>query len=123
MTVRKQVSGFVRSHLPGDRRMYPRFDILELHAKVGGRVYPVADFSISGIRIAGLHLDGPAPIHLRILSSQGTESIRGIDVRGEVVHSDQDGCRIRFLSLNYSLARLLINALAQRTGVKPYLFR
>ena len=44
-------------------------------------------------------------------------------VRGEVVGHVGEWTRIRFAAMSYSLAKFLIQHLAQRHGVEPYIFK
>ncbi|MGE5514973.1 MAG: PilZ domain-containing protein [Bacteroidota bacterium] len=118
-------SRLLRSRQTDDRRQYHRFERHGLMARIGSVLHEVRDVSVGGIRIDAL--DAPVGTELAIVLFPRDGRQLGVSqsmtVRGEVVGHLKGATRIRFAAMSYALAKFLIQHLARRNGVEPYIFK
>lgn len=119
------VSRLMRARTGGDRRQYHRFEQHGLVVRIGATLHQVRDVSVGGIRVEGLILPVGTDVTMTlVLHEQGKlESTNGMTARGQVVGQIKNSARIRFDGMSYSLAKFLIQHLARRFGVEPYIFK
>ncbi|HVI50268.1 MAG TPA: PilZ domain-containing protein [Candidatus Sulfotelmatobacter sp.] len=109
----------------GDRRHFTRASEVELVVNINGRLVEVLDISLSGIRIGnGFPLQGDK-VGFTIIPRVGQrlDVNRSIRASGQVIRIDGDehSVAIRFERVSYSLAKMIVAAVSQRLGVKPFL--
>lgn len=123
--IRARAASLMRARETDDRRHYQRFEQHGLMARVGDKLLEVHDVSVGGIRLARLDLPVDADVAMTLFPRDGRqlELSRATMARGEVVGHVGQWTRIRFAAMSYSLAKFLIQHLAQRQGVEPYIFK
>lgn len=122
---RASVSRLMRSHQADDRRHYHRFEHHGLMARVGNQLHEVHDVSLGGMRLNAVDVAVGSELTLTLFPREGRQLglSESLTVRGQVVGHVKDGTRIRFPTMSYTLAKFLIQHLARRHGVEPYIFR
>jgi hypothetical protein len=115
----------MRSRQMDDRRQYHRFEQHGLMARVGNNLHEVRDVSVGGIRIDAVEAEIGAQLAITLFSRDGRQLDvdQSMTVRGEVAGHVRGTTRIRFLSMSYTLAKFLVQHLARRHGVEPYIFK
>ena len=123
--VRARAAALMRAQQAEDRRHYQRFEQHGLMVRVGDKLLEVHDISVGGIRVSRLDLPLEAEAAMTLFPRDGRqlELSRAMAVRGKVVGHVGQWTRLRFVSLSYTLAKFLIQHLAQRQGVEPYIFK
>lgn len=123
--VRARAVALMRTQEAEDRRHYQRFEQHGLMVRVGDKLLEVHDVSVGGIRVSRLDLPQGSEAAMTLFPRDGRqlELGRAMAVRGEVVGHVGQWTRLRFVSLSYTLAKFLIQHLAQRQGVEPYIFK
>lgn len=122
---RAGISRLMRSHQAEDRRNYHRFEHHGLMARVGNQLYEVRDVSLGGIRLDPLDVPVGAELVITLFPREGRQLglSSAMNVRGLVVGHVKSGTRVRFPTMSYTLAKFLIQHLARRNGVEPYIFK
>lgn len=118
-------SRFMRARASGDRRQYHRFEQHGLMVRVGVNLHVVHDVSVGGLRIEGLTLPVGTEVTMALMPREGKKLglAESMTVRGHVVGHVKNSARIRFDGMSYTLAKFLIQHLALRNGVEPYIFK
>lgn len=118
-------SKMLRSRQADDRRHYHRFEQHGLMARIGSVLHEVRDVSVGGIRVDALDAPVGAELAIVLFPRDGRQLglAQSMTVRGEIVGHLRGATRIRFLSMSYALAKFLIQHLARRNGVEPYIFK
>lgn len=122
---RAKAAQLMRPHEADDRRHYHRFEQHGLMVRVASKLYEIHDVSVGGIRIDSLDAQVGAELALTLFPREGRQLNVGhsMSVRGQVVGHAGSSTRIRFASMSYTLAKFLIQHLARRNGVQPYIFK
>lgn len=125
LRIRSDVASLMRVQQAEDRRRYQRFEQHGLMARVGDKLLEVYDISVGGIRLSRLDQQSGTEVAMTLFPREGRqlELSRSIAVRGEIVGHTGEWTRIRFCAPTYSLAKFLIQHLAQCYGVEPYIFK
>lgn len=115
----------MRSHEVADRRQYHRFEEHGLMVRIGDKLLDVHDVSVGGIRVERMDVAVGAELGLTLFPREGRqlELARAMAVRAEVVGHAGQWTRLRFASMSFTLAKFLIQHLARRQGVEPYIFK
>lgn len=118
-------SRFMRARASDDRRQYHRFEQHGLIVRVGTTLYEVRDVSVGGVRVEGLTLPVGTDVAMTLMPREGgtLAPADGMTARGRVVGLVKNSARIRFDGMSYTLAKFLIQHLARRFGVEPYIFK
>jgi hypothetical protein len=116
---------FLRTKNGEDRRRYTRFDQIGLMARIGNKLVKVHDLSVGGLQVEPIDVAAGSTIALTMLPSHGgrVDLNRSQPARGEVVGHGGGHTHIRFTHVSYTLAKFIVQHLARRTGVEPYIFR
>lgn len=122
---RHNAAAIVRSQEPGDRRLYTRFPESGMVVRVGAQLLDVHDLSIGGLRMPRCDVAPHSRIKLQLIPRDGRKLLmqQTFTVDGEVISVCDSWTRIRFIGMNYSLAKFLIQYMARRHGVQPYIFK
>lgn len=122
---RQRAAAIVRSQEPGDRRLYTRFPESGMVVRVGQQLLDVHDLSIGGLRMPRCDVSPQGRIKLQLIPREGRKLLmqQTFAVEGEVVNECESWTRMRFVGMNYSLAKFLIQYMARRHGVQPYIFK
>ena len=122
---RAGISRLMRAHHTDDRRQYHRFDHHGLMARVGNQLHEVRDVSLGGLRLDLLDVPVGTELTITLFPREGRQLglSDAMNVRGHVVGHVKNGTRIRFPSMTYTLAKFLIQHLARRNGLEPYIFK
>lgn len=122
---RASVSRLMRSHQADDRRQYHRFEHHGLIARIGSQLHEVRDVSLGGIRLDPVAVAVGADLTVTLFPREGRQLglAQSLAVRCQVIGHVDDATRIRFAFMSYTLAKFLIQHLARRNGVQPYIFR
>jgi hypothetical protein len=125
MRHRRWVAGLAKSQAHDDRRRFQRFEGVGLVAGIDKQLLEVDDISISGLRVAGLDYPRGHLMRVKLIPRQGTKLAlnEAVLVDVEVVGVQNGHSRLRFTNVQYSLAKLVIRHIAQRTGTQPFIFR
>ncbi|MGE5478152.1 MAG: hypothetical protein ACM3Q1_15970 [Bacteroidales bacterium] len=120
-----RTAALMRSRQMDDRRHYHRFEQHGLMARVGNNLHEVRDVSVGGIRIDAVEAAIGAELAITLFPRDGRQLDvdQSMTVRGEIAGHVQGTTRIRFLSMSYTLAKFLVQHLARRHGVEPYIFK
>lgn len=115
----------MRSHEAADRRNYHRFDDHGLMARIGDKLLEVHDVSVGGIRVERLEAATGQQVGLTLFPRDGRqlELSNAMAVRAEVVGHVGQWTRLRFATMSFTLAKFLVQHLARRNGVQPYIFK
>lgn len=118
-------SKLMRAHHADDRRRYHRFDRHGLVARIGSIIHEVEDVSVGGLRLKAADLPVGQHVAMTLIARDGTrlDISHSMPARGEVVSRNGAAAGIRFTAMTYTLAKFLIQHLARRHGVQPYIFR
>lgn len=118
-------SRFMRARTSDDRRQYHRFERHGLVVRIGTTLHPVHDVSVGGIRVEGLTPPVGTEVSMVLMSREGNKLglADSMTARGQVVGLVKNSARIRFDGMSYKLAKFLIQHLALRNGVEPYIFK
>lgn len=119
------VSKLMRAHQTDDRRRYHRFDRHGLVARIGNVIHEVEDVSVGGIRLKALDRPLGERIAMTLIARDGNQLdiSHSMPAQGEIVGRTGTAARIRFTFMSYKLAKFLIQHLARRHGVQPYIFK
>lgn len=122
---RPRASAVIRSHEPGDRRLYNRFPESGMVVRIGSQLLDVHDLSIGGLRVPHCGAKPGSQINLQLIPRDGRKLLmqKTFNVQGEVIGQCDSWTRMRFIGMTYSLAKFLIQYMAQRHGVQPYIFK
>ncbi|HLO78090.1 MAG TPA: hypothetical protein VK196_16670 [Magnetospirillum sp.] len=122
---RSRLANLMRPHDVDDRRHYQRFEQHGLMVRIGDKLHDVHDVSVGGIRVATLDAAIGTVLSMTLFPRDGRQLglSQSMAVRGEVVGHVGAWTRIRFASMSYTLAKFLIQHLARRNGVQPYIFK
>ncbi len=121
---RGKPSAFLRPN-GDDRRRFNRFDQIGVVVRIGDKLVKVQDLSVGGVQIERIEIAKGSTVALTMLPSHAgrVDLNRSQPARGEVVGHEGGYTHIRFTSVSYTLAKFIIQHLAQRSGVEPYIFR
>lgn len=122
---RIRAANVLRAHEGADRRQYHRFEDHGIMARIGDKLLEVHDVSVGGMRVGRIDAVIGAELSLTLFPREGRqlELSRAMTVRGEVVGHTGQWTRLRFVTVSYTLAKFLIQHLARRQGVEPYIFK
>jgi hypothetical protein len=122
---RQRAAAIIRSQEPGDRRLYNRFPEAGMVVRIGPQLLDVHDLSIGGLRVPQCGSTPGSRIKLQLIPRDGRKLMmhRTFAVEGEVISQCDTWTRLRFVGMTYSLAKFLIQYMAQRHGVQPYIFK
>lgn len=122
---RARISQLMRPHQPEDRRHYQRFEQHGLMVRVGQKLHEVHDVSVGGIRIDLVDAPVGADLVLTLFPRDGRQLdvSQSMAARGQVVGHTGTCTRIQFVTMSFTLAKFLIQHLARRNGVQPYIFK
>lgn len=119
------VSRLTRSATSDDRRYFQRYDGSGLIARIDTRLIEVDDVSVSGIRVAVADIPKGRPVVITLIPHEGSKLAMSEAVQASaVVAGVENGhTRLRFVQLQFSLAKLVIRHIAGRSGVQPFIFK
>ncbi len=110
----------------GERRQLHRYPGTGLVARFGDRVVEVLDISLGGLRLAPGYDVGAGEVRFRIArrgSGRPEPDSLGASATAVKAAATGNGQHLRFVGMNYPLARLVIGHIAAVSGVSPYIFR
>jgi hypothetical protein len=121
----RRLSLRLRAQDADDRRHYQRFEQHGLMARVQDKLLEIHDVSIGGIRVQRVDMAVGAPLSLSLFPRDGRrlDLAQSMTIRGEVVGHTGEWTRIRFHAMTFTLAKFLIQHLARRSGIEPFIFR
>lgn len=119
------VARLARSRGSDDRRQFQRYEGAGLIANIEQELLEVDDVSISGIRVPGTHLKRGSTVVVRLIPREGKKLAlnHAVTAVAEVVGVEGGHTRLHFVSLQFSLAKLVIRHIASRTGVQPFIVK
>ena len=110
---------------PADRRQYARVKDVSLMANVAGALVDVLDISLNGVSLA-IGIDkipaASASVEITLIPRKGRtlDVNHSLRVRGRVIRGDETSVAIAFERHTLALAKLVIAAMAENTGVEPF---
>lgn len=122
---RKSAAAMVRSQEPGDRRLYNRFPESGMVVRVGQQLLDVHDLSIGGLCVPQCGSKPGSRIKLQLIPREGRKLLmqKVFAVEVEVVSECDSWTRLHFVGMTYSLAKFLIQYMAKRHNLQPYIFK
>ncbi len=122
---RARAASLMRAREAGDRRHYQRFERHGLMVRVADKLLEVHDISVGGICVARFDQAVGAEVAMTLFPRDGRqlELSKSMPARAEVVGHTGQWTRLRFSGMSYSLAKFLVQHLAQRHGVQPFIFK
>ncbi len=122
---RAKLSTLMRPREADDRRQYQRFEQHGLMVRIGDKLLDVHDVSVGGIRVQRLDLAVGGTCQMTLLPRDGRQLdlSQSMAARGLVVGHVAGWTRLKFSSMSFTLAKFLVQHLARRHGVEPYIFR
>ena len=123
----RQFTSMARTASPQDRRTFQRYDGEGLVALVYGQQVEIDDFSLGGLRlhIDLVHLPQGAEIEFTLVPRMGAalQTERAVRVCAVIQGHADYGSRVAFRTVTFSLAKILIQQMARKNGLKPYIFK
>jgi hypothetical protein len=115
----------LRAQSVDDRRHYHRFEQHGLMARVRDKLLEIHDVSLGGIRVERIEAAVGSDLPLVLFPRDGRRLDLGqsMTIRGEIVGHTGEWTRIRFHAMTYSLAKFLVQHLARRSGIEPFIFK
>lgn len=122
---RGKTPSLVRSSEPDDRRQFRRFTEHGISVRVGGHMLDASDVSLSGMRLPRVAAPAGSLLALQLIAREGRRLHlnHAIATQAEVVGTCDQWTHMRFTSMNFRLAKFLIQHLCRQDGVQPYIFR
>ncbi len=120
---RRMTNIFVAKAGPDERRRLIRHPGTGLVAQLRGQTADVLDISLNGIRLAIARDLGPGHLRFNLISDLGGEQESSAPAIAVAVARGVSDLRMRFVGMNYRLARMIVHHIARLNGVDPYVFR
>jgi len=122
---RRWVSRLALSQADDDRRRFQRVEGTGLMAEIEKRLVDVDDISVAGLRVGGIELPYGHSVRFKLYPRQGTRLAlnEAVPAVAQVIGVEDGGCRLRFTSFSFSLAKLIVRHIAERTGARPFIIR
>lgn len=122
---RAKITAPLRPHEADDRRHYQRFQQHGLMVRIGDKLHEIHDVSVGGICIGAVDAAEGSALAMTLFPRDGRqlELARSIMAQGQVVGHTGPWTRIRFTRMSFTLAKFLIQHLALRNGVQPFIFK
>ena len=120
---RRMTSLYVAKGGPEERRRLVRHTGTGLSAQLRGQLVDVTDISLTGIRIATGRDLGAGQIRFNLVCDRGDGQETSAPAVAMVVARGPSDQRMRFVGMNYRLARMIVHHIARLNGVDPYVFR
>lgn len=122
---RLRAAALIRSHEPGDRRLYHRFAEFGIVVRLGTQLLDVHDLSIGGLRVPHCGLAPGTQVKLQLIPREGRKLLlpQTIAAKGEVISQCDSWTRMHFVGMTFTLAKFLIQYMARCHGVQPFIFK
>lgn len=108
-----------------EKRRYPRVSGDGLIAIIKTKIYPVADFSVVGMRLAGNIGEIGEELPLVIMPTHGTsvQLNNGIHTTGCVTRQDDGYTCFEFNHPTYDLMKFIVTAESKKLGQDPFMVK
>ncbi|CAA7611631.1 hypothetical protein MTBLM5_10132 [Magnetospirillum sp. LM-5] len=121
----RRLAHMARSGASDDRRQFRRYEGAGLIANIDQELLEVDDISVSGLRVPGERLPRGRTVQVQLIPREGSKLAlnHAVNTLAEVVGVGNGHTRLHFVSLQFSLAKLVIRHIATRTGVQPFMVK
>ncbi|MBX9634713.1 MAG: PilZ domain-containing protein [Magnetospirillum sp.] len=122
---KQRAAALIRSHEAGDRRLYHRFAESGMVVRLGTQLLDVHDLSIGGMRLSHGGVEPGTLVTVQLIPREGRKLMlpQTIEAKAKVIGQCNSWTRLRFEGMTFSLAKFLIQYMARRHGVEPYIFK
>ncbi|MBC7905266.1 MAG: hypothetical protein H7Y60_00775 [Rhodospirillaceae bacterium] len=122
---RQRAAAIIRSQELGDRRLYNRFPECGIVVRLGQQLLDVYDLSIGGLRVPLCGQKPGTSVKLQLIPREGRKLSmhQTVSAQAEIISECESWSRLHFVGMTYSLAKFLIQYMARRHGVQPFIFK